>query len=83
MTKPRFDPTINLGHILTIMALLGSVFIAYVNIVRSVDNHELRIAAMEKKSDRDLIIQQQILDALSTIREDIATLKAQSRLPHR
>jgi hypothetical protein len=79
MPRMRFDPIINLGHVLTIAALIGSVSIAYTNIVRSIDNHELRIEEIEKSSDRDAMVQQQILNTLTTIREDIATLKARQK----
>jgi len=81
MPQVKFDPTVNLGHLLTIAAFVGSVAVAYTSILRSVDNHEIRIEAMERTRDRDAIIQQQILNTLTTIREDIASLKAtQSRI---
>lgn len=73
----KFDPTINLGHIMTIFALVGSIFLAYSRLVITIENHEMRIAVVEKGADRDAVLQQQILNTLTTIREDIATLKAQ------
>ncbi|PSJ55748.1 hypothetical protein [Pseudaminobacter soli (ex Li et al. 2025)] len=73
----KFDPTINLGHVLTILALVGSVFVAYSRLVITIENHEMRISVVEKGADRDAQVQQQILNTLTTIREDIATLKAQ------
>lgn len=79
MPRMRFDPIVNLGHVLTIAALLGSVFIAYMNIVRTVDSHELRIEAVEKQVSNSTAFQRQVLDTLTNIREDIATLKERSR----
>lgn len=79
MPQVKFDGTISLGHILTIAALVGSVFLAYTNVLRAMDNHEVRIEALERSNDRDTILQQQILNTLTTIREDIATLKAGQR----
>jgi hypothetical protein len=77
MPRMKFDPTINLGHIFTIIALVGSVLLAYTNIVRAIDNHEVRIGTIEARQGRDAVVQERILDTLTTIREDIATLKAQ------
>lgn len=79
MPRPRFDMTLNLGHVLTVLSIIGSVFVAYMNIVRTVDNHELRIEAVEKQLDTTTAFQSQVLSTLSTIREDIATLKERSR----
>lgn len=77
MPTPRFDMTINLGHVLIVVGMAVSVFLAYTDLVRSIDNHELRIQAMEDQRDENEIVQRQILDTLTTIREDIASLKAQ------
>lgn len=64
----KFDPTINLGHIFTIIALVGSVSLAYTNIVRALDNHELRIGTIESRQSSDAAVQHQILNTLTTIR---------------
>ena len=79
MPRPRFDFSLNLGHILTILSIVGSVFVAYMTVVREVDNHELRITTIEKQVDTSTSFQRQVLDKLSNIREDIATLKERSR----
>lgn len=79
MPKPRFDMTFNLGHVFTVLAIIGSVALAYMNIVRTVDNHELRIEVIEKQVNSSASFQSQVLSTLSTIREDIATLKERSR----
>lgn len=79
MPRMRFDGTINLGHVLTILAIIGSVFVAYMNILRTVDSHELRITAVEKQVSSSTLFQRQVLATLTTIREDIATLKERSR----
>lgn len=77
----KYDPTINLGHILTIGALVGSVFLAYTNLARSLENHEVRIETIEKDETQDDFVQRQILETLTTIREDLAALKARSGAP--
>ncbi len=76
----RFDPSFNLGHVFTILALVGSVFVAYMNIVRTVDSHELRLEAIEKQVGSSASFQNQVLMTLTTIREDIATLKERSKV---
>lgn len=79
MSRVRFDPTINLGHVLQVVAVVGGLLLAYVNIVRAVDDHEGRLKAVEKQIDGSDLFQRQLLDTLTTIREDIATLKERSR----
>lgn len=80
MKRPHFDPTVNLGHVITTLALIGSVFFAYTDIVRRIDNHEYRITSNERLIERSLTerrtFEQQILNSLTLLREDIATLKA-------
>lgn len=81
MPRVRFDGTVNAGHILTILSIVGSVFVAYMNIVRTVDEHELRLATVEKQVDTSEAFQRQLLTTLTAIREDIATLKERSKKP--
>ena len=71
----KFDPTVNLGHILTAAAMILSVFIAYTQIQVTLRDHETRITAVERNVDRQITVNQSILATLGTIREDIATLK--------
>ena len=79
MPRVRFDASINFGHILTIISIVGSVFVAYMNIVRTVDGHELRLVILEKQFDNSEEFQRQLLSTLTEIREDIATLKERSK----
>ncbi len=81
MSRVKFDPTINLGHVLQVVAVVGGLLLAYVNIVRAVDDHEGRLKTVEKQIDGSDLFQRQVLDTLTTIREDIATLKERSRGP--
>ena len=77
--KVKFDPTINLGHVLQVVAITGGLFIAYMNIIRAVDDHEIRLKAVEKQAEGTTVFQNQVLETLTKIREDIATLKERSR----
>lgn len=80
MPKVRFDGTINAGHVLTILSIVGSVFVAYMNLVRTMDEHELRITSVEKQIEGADAFQRRVLDTLTIIREDIATLKERSKV---
>lgn len=75
----KFDPTINLGHVMQLAVIIGSIVWAYFGIVRDVDRHETRILAIEKQTEGSALFQKQVLDTLTNIREDIATLKERSR----
>jgi hypothetical protein len=55
--------------------------VAYINIVRTVDGHELRLVILEKQFDNSEEFQRQLLSTLTEIREDIATLKDRSKVP--
>ncbi|WP_127524670.1 hypothetical protein [Mesorhizobium sp. Z1-4] len=79
MSRLKFDTTINAGHILIVAGMAISVFLAYSDLLRSIDRHEIRIGTIERQTDSNADIQRQILQTLTTIREDIATLKAQTR----
>lgn len=76
MPQFRFDPTISAGNLLAALGMLAAVFLTYSTLRETDVEHETRIEAIEKESDRDMQLQRQILDNLTTIREDIAGLKA-------
>ena len=73
--KVKFDPTLNLGHLLTTASLIGTVVFAYSDLKSTDEQHATRIVAVERQIDMSAGAQRQILETLATIREDIATLK--------
>lgn len=79
MPTPRFDMTINLGHVLIVVGMMSSVFLAYTSVQVRLQDHETRLTTVERDGARDAEFQRQILQTLTTIREDIATLKAENR----
>ncbi len=72
---PKFEPTINLGHLAIIVAWLGSVFTAYTNVIRTMDTHELRIEVLERNTNRAVDMQQKFLETLGLIQQDMAVVK--------
>lgn len=85
MPRIRFDTTINAGHILIVVGMAVSVLFAYADLVRAIDQHELRIGNLEVQQKQDNDLQRQILETLTKIREDIAAMKAQAsqQMPQR
>lgn len=76
MASPRFDPTINLGHVALIVTWLIGGTAAYFDAVGRTKTAELRITILEARADSASIFQQEIFNALSDIKQDIAVLKA-------
>lgn len=90
--KPRFDPTINLGHILTSAMLVVSVFLAYMNVIRITDRHEMDITQIkdamtfekaQAKENRanERTFQAQVLTTMSDLRERMVSIETQLSLP--
>ena len=73
----KFDPTINLGHIAIIVSAVFSVFMAYSSIVRNLDNHELRLVALEKSNEDTASINREVLRTLGAIKEEMSAMKVQ------
>lgn len=71
----RFDWTINLGHVLMILTLMGSVFIAYSNVIRTQDRQDLRITALEQSAAKREAFESTVVNQLSSISVDIGVLK--------
>lgn len=78
----RFDPVINVGHIATacvfVLTSLASSVAVYSSLQRVDDNHELRIAALERQFGQIAVQGTAIFAAITDIKVDIATLKARS-----
>jgi hypothetical protein len=81
MAGPHFDPTLNLGHLLTIIALLGSVAGAYYSLQGAVQLDEQRITTLEKQASSSISFQSAVLDKLTSIQVDIGVLKTKVGVP--
>lgn len=70
--RPVFDPTINLGHVLTFVGFLSVGGGAYLNIEKRVTVQEVRSEMFERASKEDIA---RTSNALSDIRNDIKEVR--------
>jgi hypothetical protein len=50
--KPRFDPTVNLGHLLTFLGFILAGYAAFTAVKSELSAVGVRVAGMEKQVDR-------------------------------
>lgn len=48
MPRPKFDPTVNLGHVLSILSFIGMAVAAYYAMKSDIQAVELRMVTVEK-----------------------------------
>lgn len=75
MQRPRFDWTVNLGHVLTIAALLGTLGTMYTTYQVTVSDHDSRLRTLEKQI---LFLDTRANDStnvLYSIKQDLAIIK--------
>jgi hypothetical protein len=77
--RARFDPVINIGHILIVLGIVASAIGVYVAGEIRVNILEVRVKALEGGADRYIASNDKLADALTEIRIELAALKA--RLP--
>jgi hypothetical protein len=70
--RPIFDPTINLGHVLTFIGFLAVGGGAYLNIEKRVTVQEVRSEMFERASKEDIA---RTSNAISDIRNDIKEVR--------
>lgn len=70
--RPIFDPTINLGHVLTFCGFIATGFAAYSTVDKRVAVTEQRVIALEQRSTEQ---DARIKEALSDIRSDVRDVK--------
>lgn len=78
MPMPKFDPTINIGHILIVLTFAVSVLFAYTDLLRTTDAHNLRIEKVEEQVSSNTNAGASILSALSDMKSDLAVIKDRS-----
>lgn len=70
--RPRFDPTINLGHILTFIGFIATGFAAY-------SHFDKRLSVVEVKTElqaqRSAEYEVRVKDSLSEIKSDVKDMK--------
>lgn len=69
-TKPRFDPTINLGHIITFIGFLVTIFVGWTNLdKRVVVLEESRNTQLIRDKHQDALLIQQTVQADKVVAE--------------
>lgn len=76
--RPRFEGTVNWGHLLIFSGIVLSAIGLYVTNAVTVGNHETRIATLEQNFIELRGDMKTIIDQLGDIRVDVASLKAAS-----
>jgi hypothetical protein len=72
---PKFDWTINLGHVLTIAAVLGTMATAYTTYQVTISDHDARIRSLEKTSQSQDARMSEQSQVLYSIKQDLAIIK--------
>lgn len=75
LPKPGFDWTVNLGHILTIGALLLAMGTAYTTYQVTMSDHDNRLRSLEKHGLSLDNRTNEIYNVLYSIRQDLAVVK--------
>jgi hypothetical protein len=73
--RVKFDGTINLGHVLTVITLLGGGAAIYTTINSAITQHEFRLDALERADAVRIETSRRIIDRLNDIATDLATIK--------
>lgn len=71
----RFDNTINLGHILTIGAILMGMALAYTTYALTVSDHDSRLRYLETVMKTQQVYNVDTNSALWTIKQDVAVIR--------
>src|SRR5262245_8130312 len=75
VSKPRFDWTVNLGHVLTIAAILITLGTAYTTYQVTISDHDNRIRSLEKQGLTLDARTGEVYSVMYTIKQDLAIIK--------
>lgn len=70
--RVHFDPTINLGHMLTFLGMISALGGVYATVRGELSAHDVRISANEKAANVDQV---RIRDDVQLIREDVREMR--------
>jgi len=70
--KVRFDPTINLGHVLTAVGFLTAGFAAYSDVDKRITSQDVRINAQEKELEAE---RGRTATAVREMKEDVREMR--------
>jgi len=70
----RFNPTFDIGHIITTFSVVGMMVAGYASYTRQAVNQENRIAAVERASFEQKVVLQELVKTLTVLGENQAKL---------
>jgi len=73
--RPKFDWTINLGHVATIVTLLLALATAYSTYQVTINDHDSRLRTLEKQGNHMDSRINEMYGLLYTIKQDMAIIK--------
>ena len=50
MPRPRFDPTVNLGHVLSILAFIGMALGGYISMKSDIDTVKVEVSKVKQET---------------------------------
>lgn len=74
--RVRFDPTINLGHMLTLISMLAAGAVAFSNLQSRLAVHDEQLRGLERAA---VVDKGHLTDALNGLREDVKEVKQEVR----
>lgn len=80
--RVRFEPTYNFGHILTVVAMIGSVAAAGFGIGAKLVNHDDRLLMLESKTSSIERAEDQATAKLSEISDRLSRIEGALGVPH-
>ena len=71
----RFDKTISLGHVLSIMTMMAGIGAAYAAYQVTIGNIEMRIQFLEAQSKSQMSTNIDLVSSMYNIQRDVAVIK--------
>lgn len=70
--RVQFDPTINLGHVLTFLVMVASIMGVYSTVNSQIAMHSVRLDAIEKAA---IVEKAHLADTVNGLRDDVKDTK--------
>ena len=74
--RVNFDPTINLGHVLTLVSMLAAGAVAFANLQARLAVHDEQLRGLERAA---VVDKSHLTEALNGLRDDVKEVKQEVR----
>lgn len=74
--RVNFDPTINLGHVLTLVSMLAAGAVAFANLQSRLAVHDEQLKGLERAA---VVDKAHLTEALNGLRDDVKEVKQEVR----